>query len=177
MDDRGAVSTMRRTAMLVVIAVGLIAIGLHSARREAAQARAGVAAEAIADVPAASVARSEPALTAVAAQPASGPSNNPEWPHPITAEHQRLYRDVDMLEAARGALRAHDFERARTILAQHRAEQHRAYDDMNEGLTLLTDCMQYPSSVTRERAQKFYSTQTQSMVRREIRRECLEVAR
>jgi hypothetical protein len=100
-----------------------------------------------------------------------------EWPHPLTAEHLRIYRDVDMLDAARRALHARDFEKARAILAQHRAEQARAYDDMNEGLTLLADCMQYPSSVTRARAQQFYSEQTQSMVRREIRRECLEVVR
>lgn len=96
--------------------------------------------------------------------------------HPLSAEHRALYRDSDLLDASWRALQAHDFERAREVLAQHRAESTRTHDDLNDGLTILADCMQHPSATARERAQRFYDEQTFSMARRRIRRYCLEAA-
>ena len=97
--------------------------------------------------------------------------------HPITADHLRLHRDVDLLDAAWQALKAGDFERARAALAEHRREYPSERDDLNDGLTILSDCMEYRSAEARARAQQFYDEQTHSMVRRRIRRECLEVVR
>jgi hypothetical protein len=110
--------------------------------------------------------------------PALTPTPDPDpLRHPITPEHLRLYRDVDLLDAAWQALKARDFPRARASLAQHKSEYPSAHDDLNEGLSLLADCMEQPSAQTRERAQRFYDEQTHSMARRRIRRECLEVVR
>jgi hypothetical protein len=96
--------------------------------------------------------------------------------HPLTAEHRALYSDSELLDASWRALQARDFNRAREALAQHRAESARTHDDLNDGLTILADCMQYPSAASRERAQRFYDEQTFSMARRRIRRYCLEPA-
>ena len=98
----------------------------------------------------------------------------PSLQHPITAEHLRMYRDVDLLDAAWRALEHGDFAQARATLAQHAREYpNAAGDDLQDGLTILADCMQRPTAATRERAQRFYDEQTQSMARRRIRRACL----
>ncbi|MGD8862171.1 MAG: hypothetical protein PVI30_19320 [Myxococcales bacterium] len=94
-------------------------------------------------------------------------------PHPLTAEHVALYRDVDLLSGAWDAARDGDYAGARALLSRHRAEYPDPDDDMREGLSLLVDCMQRPSPDAMARAQRFYDEQTHSMVRRRIRRHCL----
>jgi hypothetical protein len=96
-------------------------------------------------------------------------------PHPITAEHVRLYRDVELLDGAWQALKRRDFQQARVLLRQHSSEYgSTGYDDLNDGLTLLADCMERPSATTRERAQRFYDERTASTARRKIRKHCLQ---
>jgi hypothetical protein len=97
--------------------------------------------------------------------------------HPITPEHARLYRDVDLLDDAWQALKASDYAGARAALARHRSEYPSAHDDLNEGLSLLADCVEEPSDRTRARALRFYEEHTYSMARRRIRRECLQSSR
>jgi len=95
-------------------------------------------------------------------------------PHPITAEHLRMYRDVELLDAAWQALKSRDFARARALLKTHATEYAAGYDDMQDGLTLLADCMQYPSATSRGRAARFYAERTASSMRRRIRTHCLQ---
>ena len=95
-------------------------------------------------------------------------------PHPITAEHKRIYRDVELLDGAWQALKSRDFERARALLNTHATEYASGYDDMQDGLTVLADCMQYPSATSRERAERFYTERTASSMRRRIRTHCLQ---
>lgn len=115
-----------------------------------------------------------------AAEPAREPEPEREresqhaQPHPITAEHLALYRDLDLLDAAWQALHGRDFARARELLAVHRREYRRQHDDMTEGLSLLADCMEQQTPEARARAQHFYDEQTHSMLRRRMRRHCLQ---
>jgi hypothetical protein len=96
-------------------------------------------------------------------------------PHPITAEHVRLYRDVELLDSAWRALERGEFERARTLLREHASEYAASrYDDINDGLTILADCMERPSAAARDRAQRFYDEHTSSTTRRRIRKHCLQ---
>jgi len=123
------------------------------------------------------------APTAVPADPYAGmyagpgpddPAGPGMLPHPITPEHVRLYRDVELLDSAWRAMERRDFERARSLLREHASEYaSKGYDDINDGLTLLADCMEHPSTSTRERAQRFYEQRTSSTTRRRIRKHCL----
>jgi hypothetical protein len=47
-------------------------------------------------------------------------------------------------------------------------------DSDNEGLSLLADCIERGDPVSVERARGFYDRNTHSMVRRQIRQQCLE---
>lgn len=95
-------------------------------------------------------------------------------PHPITADHQRLYRDVDLLHAADQAIRLQRYAEARALLAEH----HRALPGMSpveeEGLLLLADCAELRSPASVASVQQFYDRHTASTVRRQLRRGCLE---
>jgi hypothetical protein len=94
-------------------------------------------------------------------------------PHPITAEHQRLYREVGIVDAAWDALEARDFVKARLLIDEHRRRYAGENSDVDEGMSLLADCMQHPNAETRGRAQRFYDEVTYSTARRRIRRWCL----
>jgi hypothetical protein len=96
-------------------------------------------------------------------------------PHPISAEHQRLYRDVDLLDAADDAIRAQRFEEARALLAQHHRELPGMSTLEEEGLLLLTDCVEQRSPENLARVQSYYDRYSASTVRRRLRRACLEL--
>jgi hypothetical protein len=95
-------------------------------------------------------------------------------PHPITAEHRRLYRDADLIDGAAALLRKGSVAEARALLAQHRAEYSQREGSDNAGLALLADCVERRDAASIGHAQAFYDRYTHSMVRRQIRRQCLE---
>jgi hypothetical protein len=96
-------------------------------------------------------------------------------PHPISAEHQRRYREVGIVDSAWEALETRDFAKARKLIEEHRREYGGENGDLDEGMSLLADCMEHPSAETRGRAQRFYDEETYSTARRRIRRWCLAV--
>jgi hypothetical protein len=95
-------------------------------------------------------------------------------PHPITAEHRRLYREADLLDGAAALLRKSSIAEARALLAQHRAEYAPGQGSDNDGLALLADCLEHRDRASLDRARAFYDRYTHSMVRRQIRKQCLE---
>jgi hypothetical protein len=108
------------------------------------------------------------------AAPEPEASPRPEPPHPITADHRRLYRDVDLLQAADDAISAQRFAEARALLAQHRRELPGMSVIEEEGLWLLTDCAELRNPQNVARVQAFYDEHSASTVRRRLRRACLE---
>lgn len=95
-------------------------------------------------------------------------------PHPISPEHRRLYRDVDLLRAADAEIRAGRFDAARALIAQHRSELGGMSAQEEEGLLLLADCAERPTAANVARVRRFYDAHTDSMLRRRLRRACLE---
>jgi len=122
----------------------------------------------------------EPAQHAHVVRTASTPSalastaKPDRHPHPITAEHRRLYREADLLDGAAGLLRKKSVTEARSLLAEHRAEYAPRQGSDNEGLALLADCIERRDAGSIDRARAFYDRYTHSMVRRQIRKQCLE---
>jgi hypothetical protein len=96
-------------------------------------------------------------------------------PHPITSEHARLYRDVDLVHAADEAIKEGAFDSARDLLAQHHRELRGMSSVEEEGLLLLADCAEAPSADNVARVQSFYDEHSESTVRRRLRRGCLEL--
>lgn len=95
-------------------------------------------------------------------------------PHPISDDHQRLYRDADLLHAAEEAIEQLRFDEAREHLLTHQRELPGMSPLEAEGLWLLVDCVEHPSASNTERVQTFYDEHTASTVRRRLRRSCLE---
>ena len=97
-------------------------------------------------------------------------------PHPISADHARLYLDMDLLSAAERAIKDAHYEEARALLEEH----HRALPGMSdveeEGLLLLADCVEEPSEQNVAVVRAFYDLHTDSTIRRSLRRACLEPA-
>jgi hypothetical protein len=94
--------------------------------------------------------------------------------HPLSAEHLRLYRDVDLLHAADQAIREQRFDDARALLAQHHRELPGMSSLEEEGLLLLADCAERRSPENLARVQAYYDRHSASSVRRRLRRACLE---
>jgi pyruvate/2-oxoglutarate dehydrogenase complex dihydrolipoamide acyltransferase (E2) component len=99
-----------------------------------------------------------------------------DHPHPITTDHQRLYRDVDLLHAADEAIKAAQYDQARALLAQHHRELGGMSAVEEEGLWLLADCAEHSNAENVERVRSFYEEHRDSTVRRRLRRACLELA-
>jgi hypothetical protein len=95
-------------------------------------------------------------------------------PHPITLDHMRLYRDVDLLRSADSAIRAGRYDDARALVAQHHRELPGMSALEEEGLLLLADCAERPSAANVARVRRFYDEHTDSTLRRRLRRACLE---
>jgi len=99
-----------------------------------------------------------------------------DHPHPITRDHERLYRDVDLLREADQAIKAGEYDKARALLSQHHRELAGMSAVEEEGLWLLADCAQHGRAEDVERVRSFYEEHTDSTVRRRLRRACLEPA-
>jgi hypothetical protein len=99
-----------------------------------------------------------------------------DLPHPITHAHARLYRDLDLLHAADEAIKNGAYDEARALLAQHHRDLPGISTVEEEGLLLLADCAERPSTSNVARVQSFYDVHSESTVRRRLRRACLELA-
>lgn len=116
-------------------------------------------------------------LAALARAAQDTPPQDTRLPHPITDDHRRLYRDVDLLHAAEEAIDQERFDHARQLLLTHQRELPGMSPLEAEGLWLLVDCVERPNATHTARVQTFYDAHTASTVRRRLRRSCLERAR
>jgi hypothetical protein len=164
---RAKLAVLLAACALALFAVALIphARDVRSPRSVAAPASPHTEAERL-HVPAVRMDSTESTLASTAA--------HDRHPHPITAEHRRLYRDADLIDGAAALLRKGSVAEARALLAQHRIEYSPREGSDNEGLALLADCIERRDAPSIERARSFYERNTHSMVRRQIRRQCLE---
>jgi hypothetical protein len=95
-------------------------------------------------------------------------------PHPMDGTRTRMQAQHRLLAEIKGALAAQNFDRARSLLAQHdqQFDAAEAWQDLREGYQLISDCKQYPSPEARARGERFVSVQRGSTLRRAVRRAC-----
>jgi hypothetical protein len=95
-------------------------------------------------------------------------------PHPLTAQHARIFRENNLIGNLNGAMDVKDAAGMRRLLAQYRDEFPEDGHVLQDGYELIADCLEHPAEELRERAQRYYDEELDSGVRRYIRRHCLE---
>jgi len=95
-------------------------------------------------------------------------------PHPLTPQHQRIFRENNLIGDLNGAMDVNDAAGLRALLAQYREEYPEDAHVLQDGYGLIADCIERPGTETRAAAQRYYDEQLDSGLRRYIRRHCLE---
>lgn len=95
-------------------------------------------------------------------------------PHPITAEHARIFRENNLIASLDGAMDVRDAAGMRRLLQQYRAEYPEDAHVLQDAYELIADCLEHPSPELSARARRFYDERVDSGLRRYIRRYCLE---
>lgn len=95
-------------------------------------------------------------------------------PHPLTAQHARIFRENNIIGNLNGAMDVKDAAGMRRLLAQYRDEFPEDGHVLQDGYQLIADCLEHPSAELRAKAQRYYDEELDSGVRRYIRRHCLE---
>jgi hypothetical protein len=107
------------------------------------------------------------------AAPESPPAALPH-PHPITPQHERIYRENKLSFSLDGAVEVEDVPGIRRLLAIYRQEFPEDSLILQQGYELIANCLEHPGAATRDAAQRFYDTELASPQRRPVRRHCLE---
>jgi hypothetical protein len=100
--------------------------------------------------------------------------DEPLHPHPITPQHERIYRENNLTFSLDGAVDVEDAPGIRRLLARYREEFPEDSLVLQQGYEIIADCLDRPGGATRAAAQRFYDTELASALRRHVRRHCLE---
>jgi hypothetical protein len=97
-------------------------------------------------------------------------------PHAITPQHERIFRENNLIGNLNGAMDVKDAAGLRALLKQYRDEYPEDAHVLQEGYELIANCLERPGAETRAVAQRYYDEQRDSGLRRYIRRHCLEAS-
>ena len=97
-------------------------------------------------------------------------------PHPLSPEHQRIFRENNLIGNLNGAMDVADVAGLRTLLKQYRDEYPEDAHVLQHGYELIANCLERPGPETRAIAQRYYDEELDSGLRRYIRRHCLEAS-
>lgn len=97
----------------------------------------------------------------------------PRHPHPITAQHRRIYRENTLLGALNGAVDAGDPEALRRLTQRYRDEYPEDGPQLQTGYELIADCLDHLDPETVARARRYFDEERGSTLRRYVKRYCL----
>jgi hypothetical protein len=97
-----------------------------------------------------------------------------EHPHPLTARHRHLQRELQLVGALNDALDLEDGSELRRLVALYLEHDPLDENKLAEGYTRLADCLQHPGDGSRSAAADYYERERASTLRRYVRRVCLE---
>ena len=95
-------------------------------------------------------------------------------PHPITPERARLQRELQLIGALNDAVDLADGARVRELVVRYREHDPTDEQGLQAGYEHIADCLEQPGEEARARAQQYYDRERASILRRYIRRHCLE---
>jgi|GEM_PF-1586817 len=106
------------------------------------------------------------------AAPDARAATGPVHPHPITAEHARIFRENATIQALNDAMDAKDVDALRRFLTRYRLEYPEDAQQLQQGYALIANCLDgRPGS--HEAAQRYFAEETASSLRRFVWRHCL----
>ncbi len=137
------------------------------------------------EAPASSTAaRTTPAPPTPAAQPLLRPAPRPAvlandselegHPHPITAEHVRIQRELQLVQQLNDALDLRDAAQLRSLVAEYARHVPGDPNALAAGYERIADCLERPGRDTRELAREYYTRERASTLRRYVRRVCFD---
>ena len=100
--------------------------------------------------------------------------DGPVHPHPITEQHQRIFRENQLIGALDGAMDVNDGPGLRRLLLQYRQEYPEDPNALQTGYEIIADCLEHPGPAARAAAQRYYDVERGSTLRRFVARHCLE---
>lgn len=95
-------------------------------------------------------------------------------PHPIDDTRRRIYRENNLNGAMMGAMNVGDYQGLRALVEEYRMDYPEDTYRLQEGYTLIADCMEQLTPERQARAREYWKTKRGSTVRRFVRRHCLE---
>jgi hypothetical protein len=95
-------------------------------------------------------------------------------PHPITEQHQRIFRENALIGQLNGAMDAKDARGLRALAAEYRDEYPEDSHVIQDGYELIAQCLEGITDELRGAARRYYDERLDSGLRRYIRRHCLE---
>ena len=99
--------------------------------------------------------------------------DGPAHPHPITAEHRRIYYENHLLSQLDGAMDVKDVAGMRKLLKEYREKYPENGPGLQSGYELIANCLEHPGH-HRPEAQRYFDEERGSTLRRYVRRHCLE---
>jgi hypothetical protein len=117
---------------------------------------------------------SDGALVTPSAASTASDGRAPLHPHPITAAHERIFRENALVGALDRAVELEDAAQLRELVATYRAEYPEDEHRLQGGYAIIADCLERLDDAARERARHFWQTEIRSQTRRYVRRHCLD---
>ena len=116
-----------------------------------------------------------PAPAPVVASDEPSPMPPPLPPsHPITDEHVRIQLENQFIQAMNDAMDLHEGAKLRMLASQYREHHFEDVDKLAVGYDLVANCLMHPGAESRSAAQAFFDQERASILRRHIKRHCLE---
>lgn len=106
--------------------------------------------------------------------PTSSTLEGPMHPHPITAAHERIYRENSLVGALDRAVDLEDPGRIRELVAEYQRQYPEDVYRLQRGYVIIADCLERLDAAVRARAREFWETEIRSQNRRYVRRHCLD---
>lgn len=101
-------------------------------------------------------------------------SREPKHPHPITPAHARIFRENELLASLNGAVDIASASALRALNQKYRAEYPEDDHAVQSGYDLITDCLEQRNAATRARAEQYFREERGSVLRRYVKRHCLD---
>jgi hypothetical protein len=108
------------------------------------------------------------------ADPSIPDPEGPMHPHPVTPQHERIFRENNLVGAISGAMDRLDTAGMRQLLAEYRTDYPEDSHLLQQGFAVIADCIDHPGAAATAAARVYYTANKASNIRRYVRRHCFE---
>lgn len=106
--------------------------------------------------------------------PSTPDPEGPMHPHPITPEHERIFKENNLFATISGAMDRKDTVAMRKFLKEYEDEYPEDSHLLQQGFAVIADCIDFPGEKSTAAARAYYRENKASIIRRYVRRHCFE---